>query len=124
MAGASAGWSGRKRSRSVVNSTAIVGIDLDVAMGEVAGPDPRLAGADADIDFDLDVAGLDVLGDRRFVVISDALALGGDQHAADLDGQLVALGLLAGLADRHDDAAPIRVLSSNCGLDQRRIGDR
>ena len=31
---------------------------------------------------------------------------------------------LAGLADRHDDAAPIGVLAGDRGLHQRRIGDR
>src|SRR3954466_8426507 len=107
MVGASAGWSGRRRNRSVVSSTAIVGIDLDVAVGEIAGPDPSLAGPDADIDLDPDVPALDMLGDRRLVVVGHPLAFGRDQHAADLDRQLVALGLLAGLAHRHDDAAPV-----------------
>src|SRR5689334_1519160 len=111
MLAASSVRSARSLSRSDSSSTPVVGIDLDVAMGEIAGPDPRLAAADADIDLDLDIAALDVLGDRRLVVIGDALALGGDQHAADLDRELVAVGLLAGLADRHDDAAPIRVLA-------------
>src|SRR4051812_1725344 len=111
MAGASAGWSGRRRNRSVVSSTAIVGIDLDVAMGEIASPDPRPARADADIDLDPDIPALDMLRDRRLVVIRHALALGRDQHAADLDRQLVAFGLLAGLAHGHDDAAPVRVLA-------------
>ena len=38
--------------------------------------------------------------------------------------QAVAVGLLAGLADRHDDAAPIGVARRERGLDQRRIADR
>jgi hypothetical protein len=38
--------------------------------------------------------------------------------------QPVAVGGLAGLADRHDDAAPIGVLAGDRGLHQRRIGDR
>src|SRR5689334_7344051 len=113
MLSASSGRSARSVRRSESSSTPVVGIDLDVAMGEVAGPDPRLAAADSDIDLDLDIAALDVLGDRRLVILRDALALSGDQHAADLDGELVAIGLLAGLADRHDDAAPIGVLAGD-----------
>ena len=48
----------------------------------------------------------------------------GDADLAEADVELVALGLLAGLADRHHDAAPIGVLAGAGGLDQRRIGDR
>ena len=34
------------------------------------------------------------------------------------------IGLLAGLADGHDDAAPVGVLAGDRRLHQRRIGDR
>ena len=47
-----------------------------------------------------------------------------DADAAEPDRQLVAVGGLAGLADRHHDAAPIGVLAGDRGLHQRRIGDR
>src|SRR5205085_9553200 len=47
-----------------------------------------------------------------------------DLDAADRDRQPVAVGLLAGLADRHDDAAPIGVPGRDRGLDERRIADR
>ena len=43
---------------------------------------------------------------------------------AEPDRQPVAVGRLAGLADGHDDAAPIGVLAGDRRLDQRRIGDR
>src|SRR5580658_9931822 len=48
----------------------------------------------------------------------------GDANLAEPDIELVTLCLLARLADRHDDAAPIGVLAAAGGLDQRRIGDR
>src|SRR6185436_12892748 len=121
--GASSGCSRRRRSRSVVSSGSVVGIDLDITMGQVAGPDPRAALAHADVDGDADVPALDVGGDRRFVVAGAALAPFGDGDAADLDAELVTVSLLAGLADRHDDAAPVRVLAGYRGLDQRRVGD-
>src|SRR5690348_3352536 len=111
MLAASSARSPRSLSRSDSSSAPVVGIDLDIAVGEIAGPDPRLAAADPDIDLDADIAALDVLGNGRLVVAGDTLALGGDQHAADLDRELVAIRFLAGLADRHDDAAPIRVLA-------------
>jgi hypothetical protein len=50
-------------------------------------------------------------------------ALGSDRDAADRDLQAIAIGLLAGLADRHDDAAPIGVARRDRGLDQRRVAD-
>src|SRR5215813_2720603 len=37
-------------------SAAIAGIDVDVAVGEIAGPHGRLAAAEADIDADRDLA--------------------------------------------------------------------
>ena len=48
----------------------------------------------------------------------------GDTDVAEPDRQQVAVGRLAGLADRHDHAAPIGVLAGDRRLDQRRIGDR
>src|SRR5687768_5573205 len=95
--GASPGCSRRRRSRSVTSSGSVVGIDLDITMGQVAGPDPRAALAHAHVDGDADVLALDVGGHRRLVVARAALALLGDDDAADLDGELVAVGLLAGL---------------------------
>src|SRR5205807_5490430 len=46
-------------------SAAVAGIDVDIAVGQVAGPHRGLAAADADIDADRDLAGLHVFGDRR-----------------------------------------------------------
>src|SRR5688572_10585947 len=111
MTGASDGSSRRRRSRSVTSSGSVVGIDLDITMGEVAGPDPGAALAHADIDGDADILALHMGGNGRFVVIRTALALFGDRDAADPDSQLVAVGLFAGLADRHHDAAPIGIFA-------------
>ena len=61
---------------------------------------------------------------RGLVVGGIAQALMGDADVAEIDVELVALGLLAGLADRHHDAAPVGVLAGAGGLHQRRIGDR
>src|SRR5690606_26987909 len=43
--------------------------------------------------------------------------------AAEADRQLVAVRRLPGLADRHDHAAPVGVLTRNSGLHQRGVGD-
>src|SRR5580704_16821155 len=102
----------------------IAAIDVDIAVGEVAGPHRRLARAEADVDGDVDLAALHMLGDRPLVVIGHRPAIGGDLNAADGDTKPVAIGLFAGPADRHDDAAPIRVARGERGLDQRRVADR
>src|SRR6202023_2756182 len=49
-------------------SAAVAGIDVDVAVGQIAGPHRRLAAADTDIDGNVDVAPLHVLGDGCLVV--------------------------------------------------------
>ena len=48
----------------------------------------------------------------------------GDADLAEENVERVALGLLARLADRHDDPPPVGVLAGAGGLDERRIGDR
>src|SRR3546814_6204045 len=42
---------------------------------------------------------------------------------AEADRKAVAVGGFAGLAHRHHDAAPVRVLARDRGLHQRRVGD-
>src|SRR6185312_2709635 len=135
MAGISFKVSGRRTRRSVArrgwsstglaeDSAPVVGIDLDVAMGEVAGPHRGLAPSDADIDRNRDLAPFHVARDRRLVIALDALALVADGDAADGDAQLVAIGLLAALGDGGGDAPPIGIRAGERRLDQRRIGDR
>src|SRR5438445_1811723 len=112
------------REGTTASSAAVAAVDIDVAMRQIACPYRRPAAADAEIDGDVDLAALHVLGDRALAVARHRSALGGDLDAADRDRQPVAIGLLAGLADRHDDAAPIGVARGDCGLDQRRVADR
>src|SRR6516225_4998332 len=49
-------------------SAAVAGIDVDVAVGQIAGPHRRLAAADTDIDGDRDLAAFHVLGNRGLVI--------------------------------------------------------
>src|ERR1700730_466716 len=105
-------------------SAAVAAVDVDVAMRQVAGPYGGMAGAEPEIDRDMDLAPVHVLADRPLAIARHRAALGGDLDDADRDRQAVALGLLAGLADRHDDAAPIGVARGDRGLDQRRVADR
>src|SRR5213078_936829 len=102
--------------RTIRVSAAVAGIDVDIAVGQVAGPHRRLAAADAEIDADRDLAAFHVFGDRRLVIIRHRTALGGDPDPADRDRQTVAVGLFPGLANRHDDAAPIGVAGRQRGL--------
>ena len=71
----------------------------------------------------VDLAALEVRGDRRLVVIGQRQAFARAPDAAEADRELVAVGRLAGLADGHDHAAPVGVLAGDRGLDQRRVGD-
>src|SRR5205085_1359798 len=105
-------------------SAAVAAVDVDVAMRQVAGPNRRPARANAELDRDADLATRHMVADRAFAITRHRAALGGDLDAADRDRQSVALGLLPGLADRHDDAAPIGVARGDRGLDQGRVADR
>src|SRR5690606_5800753 len=84
----------------------IVGVDRDVAVGQIAGPDRGRAGPAADPHGDLDLAALEMRRDRPFVQLGHARTLARDRMAAEADRQPAELDRLARLADRHGDAAP------------------
>src|SRR5690606_14718116 len=64
-------------------SAPIVGVDVDVAVSQIAGPDPGLAAANADVDLDQDVAATHVLCHRGLIIALHRLPLLGVDHAAD-----------------------------------------
>src|SRR6266446_7270206 len=110
-------------TRTTGLSAPIAAIDVDIAVGQIAGPHGRPPPPDAEIDLDVEIAPGHVAGDRRLVIAGHRPALLADPRAADRDHQAVAIGFLTGLADRHDDAAPIGVTGGERGLDQRRVAD-
>src|SRR5690625_4120130 len=120
-----AGWgkSDATSSTAPPASRAIIRIDADISMRQIAGPDGGAPLANADIDRDFELRPLHVSRARLFRVAGSDPALFGDQNITKADGQQVAIRLLAGFADGHDDAAPIGVLAGKRGLDQRRIRD-
>ena len=77
-----------------------------------------------EIDPDGDLVALHVGGGFGLVVGRVARAFVRHPDIAEPDRELVAIGRLAGLADRHHDAAPIGVLAGHRGLHQGRVGDR
>src|SRR5712692_111729 len=103
-----------------IGSAPVAGIDVDVSVGQIAGPYRRLAAADTDIDRDLDVAAAHMCADGRLVIAGDRAAARGDLDPADRNRQAFGIDLFPGPADGHDDAAPIGVPSRQRGLDQGR----
>ena len=105
--------------------SSVVGVDGDVFGGEVAGPDRRAALAEAEIDAD---ARARCSSCRRRPPLPNRPGRARPRRRRDASpnqiDEAVAVGRLAGLADRHHDAAPIGVLAGERRLHQRRIGDR
>src|SRR6188474_3633693 len=99
--------------RKLPTSAAIVRVDRDVVVGEVAGPDRGAGRADADIGADDDLAALHIGRNRILHVLGGTLAVAGDDVRAEPDREPVAVGGFAGLSYRHDDAAPVGVLAEN-----------
>src|SRR6516162_10530922 len=120
----SASTSATAATSTMGGSAAVAGIDVDVAVGQIAGPHCRFAAGETDIDGDLDVAALHVLGDRRFVIARYWTAVGEDREATDRDRQSIGIDFLPGSPHRHDDAAPIGVAGRKRGLDQWGVADR
>src|SRR5262249_34947279 len=102
----------------------VVAVDGDVLLGEVAGQDAVPAAAETDRHLELDLRVLHRLRDLGLVVRGMARALVRAADAAEPDRELIAVGGLAGLADRHYHAAPIGILAGDRGFHQRRIGNR
>src|SRR5690606_974609 len=92
-------------------SRTVVAVDGDIFLRQVAGPHRRLATAEAEIDPDGDLVPLHVGGGGGLVIGGIARAFVGHADVAEEDGEPVALGRLARLADGHDDAAPVGVLA-------------
>src|SRR6516225_6862783 len=74
----SASTSATAATSTMGGSAAVAGIDVDVAVGQIAGPHRRLAAGDSDIDGDRDLASLHVLGDWRLVIARYRTAVGED----------------------------------------------
>src|SRR6516165_3599493 len=64
----SASTSATAATSTIGSSAPVAGIDVDVAVGQIAGPHSRLAAGDTDIDGDIYLASLHVLGDWRLVI--------------------------------------------------------
>src|SRR5579875_3120678 len=78
------------------SSAAIAAIDIDIAVGQIAGPYRGRARPDPEIDRDHDVAPLHMGGNRGFVIAGNRTAPGGDRDAADRDRQALGIDPLAG----------------------------
>src|SRR5580658_6605388 len=105
----------------VVLLAAVIAVDRDILFGEIAGQHAVAAFAEAERDFERDLGLLHRRRDGSLVIGRIARAIMRDADAVEPDRQPIAVGRLAGLADRHHHATPIGVLARNRGLDQRRI---
>ncbi len=108
-----------------IRSTAIGTVDADIAVRQIAGPNPRVAAAEAEIDADLRPR----VPKRPWWRPPRRNAAARSPFSATTWPpnemlQPVAIGRLARLADRHHHAAPIGVAAGDRRLHQRRIGDR
>src|SRR3954449_1034672 len=97
----------------------VIPVDRDILLGEVAGQHAIAALAEAERDLDRDLRRLHRLRHLSLVIGRIACAALGDADAVEGDRQLVAIGRLARLADRHHHATPIGVLAGNRRLHQR-----
>ena len=69
-------------------SAAVVSIDLDIAMCQITGPDPRGTATSANTHADFDMLAGHMRGDRCLVIIVNPHAIGGNSNAADIDAKL------------------------------------
>ena len=100
-------------------SRPIVAVDGDIFLGEVAGQHSVAALAETERDFQRDFRLPHARRYGGFVISRIARALVSNADTVEPDRQPIAVGRLAGLADRHHHPAPIGVLAGDRGLHQR-----
>ena len=101
---------------------AVVGIDGDVVMIEIAGPDGKIPRSQMQMNSDGEFVLLHELCEK-IAVVWLWLTVVGDGDATQTDGDMVGVGVLSRLANRHDDASPVGVRARHGGFDKGRIGD-
>ena len=104
-------------------SRAIIGVDVDVAVGQITGPDLGFACADAKIDADHQFLLLHVGAGRILGIARRAPAIFGHDDIAKPDRQAISVGCGAGFANGHDDPAPVGVFTGDGCFHQGRVGD-
>src|ERR1700704_879902 len=88
-------------------SRSIIAVDGDIFLGEVAGEDAVTPAPQAERHLKTDLGFFHHRRNLGFVIGRIAFPPMGHPNAAEPDREPVAIGRLAGFADRHDDAAPI-----------------
>src|SRR5260370_36908888 len=104
---------GMTKVTSAFCSRPVIAVDRNILLGEVAGQHAVAALAEAERDFDLDRRVLHRRRDFGLVIGRIARATAGNADAVERDREPVAVGGLAGLADRHHHAAPIGILAGH-----------
>src|ERR1700730_6467891 len=103
--------------------TAVVAVDSDIFLGQIARETPVPPAAESERDFERDLRLLHCARDCGLIVVGIALSFMRDTDAAKPDREPVTIGRFAGLADSHHDSAPVGVLAGDRSLDERRIRD-
>ena len=99
---------------------AVIAVDGDVLVRQIAGPNRRGAISRAQVCIDNDLGRLE--SSQRLVLIKrNGQTLAAYGHAHDIDGHIGLLKEHAAFAKRHSDAAPVAVVTGNCGFDQRGV---
>src|SRR3981081_1002462 len=106
------------------DSRPVIAVDRNIFLGEVAGQHAVATLAETEGDPDLDLRVLHRVRYRFLAIGRIARAAFGDADAVEGDRKLVAVGGLAGLADRHHHTAPIGVLAGDRGFYQWRVRHR
>jgi acetyl esterase/lipase len=108
--------SGRASGRALGR---VAGVQVHVSLGQVAAVHGELAVGDAQVDGDDHGRARQVPGEPAQPGLVDRAGVDLLLAEADADAVLVDVQVLAALADRHRDPAPVRVAAVHGGLDQR-----
>src|SRR3546814_10184331 len=93
---------------SDVCSFDLIGIDGNITVRQIAGPNGRASFLQAQVDFDVNFPAFEMRCPRSFVIVFNGKATPRHLHTAEADGTPIAARWFACLAAGHYDPAPIR----------------
>src|SRR6185503_2375803 len=102
----------------------VVGVDTDIFVRQISGPELAGAGSLMKVDIDGELGLLDVGVSCGLVELVGTSAVAADWKFAECDVDALRVNLRAGVSDGGHQAAPVGIATGPCSFDKRRMSNR
>src|SRR5580693_7795555 len=101
--------------------SSVVGVDADVLVGQVGGPELAIAFALVEFDGDRKLGLLEIGVCGGFIEFCGAPTIAADRKLAERNVDGLRIDLRSRVADSGHEPSPIGIAAGPCGLDERRV---